>query len=85
MTNNDFNSMQDDAIRQAMEMNDKSKHRSNQYQTPFCRNACPIKNILSPVTGELDGDILLLLALLLVLSNDGGDRILLFALVYIMT
>lgn len=82
MNTYDFNSMQAKAIQQAKEMNNRSKRTD---ETPFCRHACPIKNILSPVTGEIDSDIILLTGLLLLLSKDGGDRMLMFALLYIMT
>lgn len=54
-------------------------------QTPFCNNACPIKNILSPPGNCADNDVMLLMALMLLLTADGGDKMLLFALLYIMT
>lgn len=55
-------------------------------ETPFCKGACPIKNLLGfGGNSQNDGDILLLMALLLVLTADGGDRMLMMALVYIMT
>lgn len=55
-------------------------------ETPFCKGACPIKNLLGfGRSGQNDGDILLLMALLLVLTADGGDRMLMMALLYIMT
>ena len=54
-------------------------------QTPFCRNACPIKNILSPPGKGADNDVMLLMALMLLLSADGGDKMLMLALMYIMT
>ena len=92
--------MQNQAIRYAQEMQKRAspqkksdsstKKQFNQNhterETPFCNNACPVKNILG--TGgkqQDDSDILLLMALLLVLTADGGDRILMMALLYIMT
>ena len=61
---------------------------SQERETPFCRNACPVKNILGMGSGggkQGDNDIMLLMALLLVLSSDGGDKMLMMALLYIMT
>lgn len=57
-------------------------------ETPFCKAACPIKNLLGmggTGMGQGDGDIFLLMALLLVLTSDGGDRMLMLALLYIMS
>lgn len=56
-------------------------------ETPFCKSACPIKNILNSSNTKKgnDNDIMLLMALLLVLSQDGGDKMLMLALLYIMT
>lgn len=82
----DFNDMQNQAVHDAIEMQKRAvpPPEGNQ-QTPFCKNACPIKNILFPPKGEADNDILLLLSLLLTLSHDGGDKMLMLALLYIMT
>ena len=65
------------------------KHHNNtekKYETPFCKAACPIKNLLG-MGGSSggDNDIMLLMALLLVLTADGGDKMLMMALLYIMT
>ncbi|MBP9989480.1 MAG: hypothetical protein KBT46_08275 [Ruminococcus sp.] len=82
----DFDEMQNQAVKSALEMQKRAiNNENNRQQTPFCKGACPIKNILSPPKGEPDNDIILLLALLLMLSGDGGDRMLLLALLYIMT
>lgn len=61
--------------------------RSQERETPFCQSACPIKNILNSSNTKKgnDNDIMLLMALLLVLSQDGGDKMLMLALLYIMT
>lgn len=80
----DFNTMQNNAIKQAKEMNQRAIKQTN-TTIPFCNKACPLKNILSMFNLDFDDDILLLLCLLLILSSDGGDRILIFALIYIMT
>lgn len=60
---------------------------SQERETPFCQSACPIKNILNSSNTKKgnDNDIMLLMALLLVLSQDGGDKMLMLALLYIMT
>ncbi|MCQ2485407.1 MAG: hypothetical protein MJ168_08750 [Clostridia bacterium] len=61
---------------------------TQKQETPFCKGACPIKNLLGFSGNNSksgDGDMLLLMALLLVLSSDGGDRMLMLALLYIMT
>ncbi len=60
---------------------------SQASQTPFCKAACPVKSILGSggKNGSPDNDIMLLMALLLVLSQDGGDKMLMLALLYIMT
>lgn len=60
---------------------------SQERETPFCKSACPIKNMLSSSNGKKDNDndIMLLMALLLLLSQDGGDKMLMLALLYIMT
>ena len=85
---NDFNSMQAQAIRFAREMQQKAipqqseQPKESRQETPFCKNACPIKNIFG--SGG-DSDIMLLMALLLVLTSDGGDKMLMLALLYIMT
>lgn len=85
---NDFNSMQAQAIRFAREMQQKAipqkakEQPKCEQETPFCKNACPVKNIFG--TGG-DSDIMLLMALLLVLTSDGGDKMLMLALLYIMT
>ncbi len=60
---------------------------SQARETPFCKAACPVKNILGSGSknSSPDNDIMLLMALLLVLSQDGGDKMLMLALLYIMT
>ena len=69
--------------------NDIFGHRNpwtQKQETPFCKSACPIKNLLGIGNGsQSDGDILLLMALLLILTSDGGDRMLMLALLYIMS
>lgn len=63
-------------------------HKTNEqkFETPFCKSACPIKNLLGMGGGNgVDNDIMLLMALLLVLTVDGGDKMLIMALLYIMT
>ncbi len=61
---------------------------TQERETPFCKSACPIKNVLGSggnKNSSADNDIMLLMALLLVLSQDGGDKMLMLALLYIMT
>lgn len=123
MPTQDFNSMQAQAIRCAMEMQRKatppvypepkrqtsppphqrqeppgkkpfpppkdvfSHHNpwTQAQQTPFCRNACPVKSIMGMGSGGSDNDIMMLMSLILLLSADGGDKMLMLALLYIMT
>lgn len=88
MNTNDFDSMQTEAIRFAKEMHKKAEQNPNQtgnFETPFCRGACPVKNLLGTGKRGGDSDMILLMALMLVLTSDGGDRMLLMALLYIMT
>lgn len=89
---NDFNVMQTQAIQFARDMQKKAQKdeapckekQSENFETPFCKNACPIKSILS--VGAVDNsDTMLLLALLLVLARDNADRMLMLALLYILT
>ena len=55
-------------------------------QTPFCNSACPIKSILGiGSSSDGDNDIILLMAVLLLISADGSDKMLMLALLYIMT
>lgn len=111
---NDFNTMQNQAIRYAREMQKRAapqhddcpqrseppehnytnaerifgKQAHQTQDTPFCNSACPIKNIMGiggNTGAQGDNDIMLLMALLLVLSSDGGDRMLMMALLYIMS
>ncbi len=59
---------------------------SQARETPFCKGACPVKSILGTNnTSSGDNDLMLLMALLLVLSQDSGDKMLMLALLYIMT
>ena len=100
MQQNDFYQMQNQAIRYAQEMqkraspqktpdppkNEQFNQHHRERETPFCNNACPVKSILGTGGNQQgDSDILLLMALLLVLTADGGDRMLMMALLYIMT
>jgi len=79
----DFDGMQKRAIKQAKEMNQRAIKEAPCES--FCSKACPLKNILSIFNINFDDDILLLLCLLLILSGDSGDKILIFAIIYIMT
>ena len=78
----DFNDMQNNAIQAAIEMQKRAVPPPEQN---FCKNSCPFKKILSSPNGDNDNDIMLLLSLLLMLFHDGGDKMLIFALIYIMT
>lgn len=78
----------------------ESEHRNHQHtnaffgnnnftgqnnQTPFCNDACPIKNALGMNGSRADNESMLILGLMLLLISDGGDRLLLLALIYIMS
>ncbi|MDD6276563.1 MAG: hypothetical protein PUB20_07060 [Clostridia bacterium] len=54
-------------------------------QTPFCGDACPVKSIFSGKGAGFDNEAMLIFALMLILISDGGDKLLLLALLYIMT
>lgn len=54
-------------------------------QTPFCGNGCPIKSIMGGKGAGFDNEAMLLLGLMLLLISDSGDKLLLLALLYIMT
>ena len=81
---NDFGAMQENAISYAREMQQRAQKKEvpkQENENPFCRSGCPVRSIFSGG----DSDTLLLLALLLVIASDGGDRMLMLALLYIMT
>ena len=61
------------------------KKSTDRFNNNF-RNNPDIKNIFSSNTQhKTDNDISLILALILILSVDSGDRMLIMALLYIMT
>ena len=83
----DFDSIRSQAIKYALDMKQKSTNNSNtsNYQ---CHNKEPINNIFNSNnkrSGKHSGDLSLILALFLLLSQDGADMPLLLALIYIMT
>ena len=83
----DFDSIRSQAIKYALDMKQKSTNNSNasNYQ---CHNKETINNIFNSSNkrnSKCGGDLTLILALFLLLSQDGADMPLLLALIYIMT
>ena len=83
----DFNAQQEQAIQYAKEMHSKSTNNNRQNPNAFIDSFFPVKNIMQTQSNRKnnDNDITLILALILLLSQDGGDRMLMMALLYIMT
>lgn len=93
--------MQNKAIEYARQMQKKSSsfnddvakisdinHIFQNEESHTNRSQHEVKNIFSSsnqTRSRSDGDISLLLALILLLSSDGGDKMLMLALLYIMT
>lgn len=57
-------------------------------ETPFCSDACPVKSILGIAkkgsASSQDNEVMMLMALMLLLATDGGDKVLMLAILYIM-
>ena len=85
---NDFFKQQQSAVERMREMNSRSAFKDSKQQKPPPKP--PNNNILSslniPFLDSLsaDGDIALILGLLLILMSENTDKTLLFALVYIL-
>ncbi len=83
--NEDFDAIRSQAIQYAMDMNQKSKtynNRSNLNDNKYINN---IFNSGTKFNNKNSGDISLILALILLLTQDGADMPLMLALIYIMT
>ena len=89
MTQNDFSLRQQKAIEEMMKMNQKSQTPKPQPEKPP-QKPTPQPDFLSslniPFLNDLktDGDLTLILGLLLLLLNEKADKRLLFALLYIL-
>lgn len=89
MTQNDFSLRQQKAIEEMKKMNQKSQTPKPQPQKPP-QKPTPQPDFLSslniPFLNDLktDGDLTLILGLLLLLLNEKADKRLLFALLYIL-
>ena len=89
MTNNDFSLRQQKAIEELFKMNQKSQNTKPQNESPS-QSKPPQSDFLSnlniPFLNDLktDGDLTLILGLLLLLLNEKADKKLLFALLYIL-
>ncbi len=89
MTNNDFSLRQQKAIEEMFKMNQKSQNTKPQNESPS-QSKPPQSDFLSnlniPFLNDLktDGDLTLILGLLLLLLNEKADKRLLFALLYIL-
>lgn len=91
MTNNDFSARQQKAIEEMKKMNQKSQNPKPQPQPEKPpQKPTPQPDFLSslniPFLNDLktDGDLTLILGLLLLLLNEKADKRLLFALLYIL-
>lgn len=81
----DFDAIRSQAIQYALDMNQKSKaydNRSNFNNNKYVNN---IFNSGTKINNKNSGDISLILALILLLTQDGADMPLMLALIYIMT
>ena len=82
----DFESVRSQAIKYAMDMNQKSTNNNN--ANPHKLHNSRINNIFNTGIRSCNrgnGDISLILALIMLLSQDGADMPLMLALIYIMT
>lgn len=63
-----------------------AEHKQSYNQSiPNHNRSSGIKNIFNAADSKSDNDVLLILVLLLLLTQDGGDKMLMLALMYIMT
>lgn len=95
MANGDFEAMRSRAIQNAREMQKRAVEPSNQKggapndmrQFRQQGHSNPLFNSLGSILGSLfkDSDTLLILAMIILLASDGADKILIFALLYIMS
>ena len=87
-----MNRMRQDAIRRSQEMHSRAANFTKDYNRadyPATQSAPPVSktsagNLLSDITGSLDGDRLLIGALLLLMLKEGKDMRLILALGYIL-
>ena len=81
----DFDSVRSEAIKYAMDMNRKSTNNNNTAFNNRTRNK-RLNFISDSITNSKNNnDIGLIIALILLLSQDGTDMPLMLALIYIMT
>lgn len=106
MAENDFNSMQAQAIRYAQEMHrranptqqkpqsDLPPKQQTEVQAHESRNTrepqplfSPLTNIINSIFGNIlkDQDTVLILAMIILLASDGADKMLILALLYIIS
>ena len=95
MANGDFEAMRSRAIQNAREMQKRAVEPNNtkggapndmrQFRRQTHSN--PIFDGLNSMLGSLfkDSDTVLILAMIILLASDGADKILIFALLYIMS
>ena len=87
--NNNFNSQKQRAIEELLKMQKESSSQPKPIQKPKVQKAPQndlFGNIEIPILNRLkaDGDLTLILGLLLLLLNEKADKRLLFALLYIL-
>lgn len=85
---NDFIKQQQSAVERMREMNSRSAFKESKQQKPPPKpqNNNILKSLNIPFLDSLstDGDMALILGLLLILMSEKTDKTLLFALVYIL-
>lgn len=93
MNENEFKLKQQDAIKRMQEMSSQAKTYTNPQSSPPSvaqqqqnKTQPQNSNFLLPILDSLlkDGDATLIIGLLLLLMSEKGDKILLFALIYIL-
>ncbi len=89
MNNNDFSKRQQKAIEEMLKMNEKSQNKSPEKPPQKQAENQPtdfLSGLNIPFLSSLksDGDLTLVLGLLLLLLNEKADKRLLFALLYIL-
>ena len=83
--------MRQDAIRRSQEMHSRAVRSGSDTDNSTAavelknvRKNAPSAGLLSDISGSLDGDRMLIAALLLMLLREGGDMRLILALAYIL-
>lgn len=86
MNEQSFNALKDQAISRMKEMNDRSTPQKDKPHKPQDNNTSFLGGFSLPFLDNLkkDGDLTLILGILLLLLSEKADKRLLFALIYIL-